>query len=278
MDFDSQFKKEFSGGGHEFRIISEPRRKKQKVAMHPEIYEASVVVRKPKDSHSAAAFNRTNVNHDHMHTSPWDMAKIDIHKHPRPNFNILDTFDFYDRMRESVEGVPRTYEDKYLVPPRGDQRPCVMEEECEGRFIPGAGSDGFTLREFLLPSQEKAYETTNRYPLVRSPCIMCKRLQIARTVLTARASGMGLAEDVLVQDYYNFVDIDGEYPLETCLLSKKNVWEGLVNPVVLHVRNAYKLEKKDGKKRYTQWKIPFLSNPPGTASALSGTSTTPSSH
>ena len=82
-------------------------------------------------------------------------------------------------MRDSIEGVTRKYEEDFMCEPTGDQRACSMEEACEGRCIPQAGSNGFTLREFLLPSQLKTYEETKRYPLQRAPCIMCKRLQIA---------------------------------------------------------------------------------------------------
>ena len=110
------------------------------------------------------------------------------------------------------------------------------------------------------------YEETKRYPIQRAPCIMCKRLQIARLVVSARAAGTGMKDDFLVQDYYNFVNIPGEYRLEDCLLSKRTVWEGVVSPVVLHVRNAYKYVLKDGKKTFTQWKMPFLTCLPGNSS------------
>ena len=93
-----------------------------------------------------------------------------------------------------------------MVAPAGDERQCCMEEQCEGNFIPQV-QNGFTLREFLLPSQEKAYLETRRYPIQRAPCIMCKRLQIARLLVSARAAGTGMREDCLVQDYYNFVNI-----------------------------------------------------------------------
>ena len=101
---------------------------------------------------------------------------------------------------------------------------------------------------------------------------MCKRLQIARMVVGARAAGTGMREDCLVQDYYNFVNIPGEYPLKACLLSKRNVWEGVVAPVALHIRNAYKFEMVNGKRTYVQWKMPFLVHQPG-----SSPGTTPSS-
>ena len=57
-----------------------------------------------------------------------------------------------------------------------------------------------------------------------------------------------MKDDFLVQDYYNFVNIPGEYDLKNCLLSKRTVWEGLVSPVVLHVRNAYKYDSKMEKR------------------------------
>ena len=73
-----------------------------------------------------------------------------------------------------------------------------------------------------------------------------------------------MREDCLVQDYYNFVNIEGEYRLEDCLLSKRTVWEGVVAPVALHVRNAYKFMLVNGKRTYKQWKMPFLTLLPRT--------------
>lgn len=159
-----------------------------------------------------------------------------------------------------------------MVEASGDQRQCCMGEQCEGKFIPQV-QNGFILREFLLPSQEKSYNETKRYPIQRAPCILCKRLQIARLLVSVRAAGTGMREDCLVQDYYNFVNIPGEYRLEDCLLSKKTVWEGIVSPVVLHVRNAYKFCTKNGKRAYTQWKMSFLTFLPGSSPGTSHSST-----
>ena len=90
---------------------------------------------------------------------------------PISNFD-MNSFHGVDKMRDSIEGVTRKYEEDFMCEPTGDQRACSMEEACEGRCIPQAGSNGFTLREFLLPSQLKTYEET-KLPSSACPCIMC---------------------------------------------------------------------------------------------------------
>lgn len=201
-------------------------------------------------------FNRQNQEKEYKHVSPWNYPFVQnlLQKKPITNFD-MNSFDKIDRYRDSIEGVTREYEEAYLTDAVGDQRKCINEEACEGLKI---CTDGFILREFLLPSQQLIYQQTKRYPLDREPCIMCKRLKIAKAVIATRAAGNGLREDHLIQDYYNFVDLDNEYRLEDCLLSKKNTWEGLCNPVVLHQRNNYRFVMKNKRKTYEQWRYPFF--------------------
>ncbi len=279
MSFEEQFNATMPDVQHAFQITRKAKRQKVSVDTHPEILEMSGEFDSevPKTAVATHFFNRQNENEPYKYVSPWDteFVRKQMQKTPISNFD-MNAFQGVDKMRDSIEGVPRKYEESFMCEPTGDQRACSMEESCEGNFIPQAGTNGFTLREFLLPSQQKMYEETKRYPLQRAPCILCKRLQIARMVVSARAAGTGMREDCLVQDYYNFVNIDGEYRLEDCLLSKRTVWEGVVAPVALHVRNAYKFELANGKRTYKQWKMPFLTLPPrqclGTAQ-----DTTPSS-
>lgn len=267
MNFDDQFQEKMEAPAHSFQITRSTKRQKITPETHPQILQMDGVYDKevPETTVQAHFFNRENENNDYKFVSPWDYEYVKnlMHRTPISNFN-MNSFHSISKMRDSIEGVSRAHEESFLCEPTGDQRPCVMEEQCEGRFIPG-GHEGFTLREFLLPSQLKIYEETKRYPLKRSPCIMCKRLLIARIVIGARAKGTGMREDCLVQDYYNFVDIPGEYPLSCTILSKRNVFEGLVSPVVLHVRNAYKFAM-EGKRVYKQWKFPFLTERPGATS------------
>ena len=58
-----------------------------------------------------------------------------------------------DKYRDSIEGVERVRR-AFMVEPSGDERQCCMEEMCEGKFIPQV-PNGFIIREFLLPSQQK---------------------------------------------------------------------------------------------------------------------------
>ena len=276
MNFDEQFDAQVSPVEHAFPITRKAKRQRITPESHPEILEMSGVFDSdvPKTVVATHFFNRQNENEPYKYVSPWDAEYVRklVQRTPISNFD-MNSFHGVDKMRDSIEGVTRKYEEDFMCEPTGDQRACSMEEACEGRCIPQAGSNGFTLREFLLPSQLKTYEETKRYPLQRAPCIMCKRLQIARMVVGTRAAGTGMREDCLVQDYYNFVDIPGEYPLEACLLSKRTVWEGVVAPVALHIRNAYKFELKNGKRTYTQWKMPFLVHQPGHSPGTTPSST-----
>jgi len=272
MSFDDQFNEEMSSSSsHGFQITRKAKKRKVEAETYPEILEMSGEFDKevPETVVQKHFFNRENASASYRHVSPWDHSFVSslMQRPPVPTYNMNDN-QRVDKYRDSIEGVTREYEERFMVEASGDQRHCSMAEECEGKFIAQV-PNGFVLREFLLPSQEKAYEQTKRYPIQRAPCIFCKRLQIARLLVSVRAAGTGMREDCLVQDYYNFVNIPGEYRLEDCLLSKKSVWEGIVSPVVLHVRNAYKFVTKDGKRGYTQWKQPFLTLLPESSSGTS---------
>jgi len=222
-----------------------------KFAVKPEMLEAQTNF-----------FNRNNQEKAYEKVSPWNFPFVQalLQRTPLPNFD-MDTFDQVGRFRDSIEGVTRKYEESFLTEPVGDQRRCVNDESCEGLKI--CKTNGFVLREFLLPSQLALYNETQRYPVNREPCLMCKRFRILRVVVATRADGNGLREDYLVQDYYNYVDLEEEYRLEDCILSKKNTWEGLCNPVVLHQRNNYRFAVVNQRKTYTQWRYPFFRLPPG---------------
>jgi len=276
MSFEEAFNEEMSScSDHGFQITRKTKKRRIESETYPEILEMSGEFDKevPNTVVQKHFFNRENTSLSHELVSPWDHKFVSalMQRPPIPTYNMNDN-QKVDKFRDSIEGVTREYEEKYMVEASGDQRQCCMGEQCEGYFIPQV-PNGFVLREFLLPSQEKAYIETRRYPIQRAPCILCKRLQIARLLVSVRAQGTGMREDCLVQDYYNFVNIPGEYRLSDCLLSKKTVWEGIVSPVVLHVRNAYKFKMKDGKRGYTQWKMPFLTLLPETSSGTSHSST-----
>lgn len=274
MDFDSVFAKSVDDSvkekaSHGFQIRRPTKR--ARLTEHPEIYTMSGTF-DVEDSTLVSQthfFNRSNTDADYKHVSPWDFPFVQelMERTPIRAFDINNMAGM-DALRADLEPVTRAYEESFMCEPVGDQRACVMAEACEGNFIPNAGADSFTLREFLLPSQQKEYEATKRYPMKTQPCIFCKRKQIAQWLVALRASGNGLQQDTVMQDYYNLVDIPGEYRLADTLLSKRNIYEGLISPVVLHVRNAYKF-KRTTKRTYEQWKMPFLTEAPEATSGIS---------
>lgn len=158
---------------------------------------------------------------------------------------------------QKLEVVSRAYEEKYLREPINDERPCVFGFSCQGMSIQHADSQCFVLREFLLPSEEEQYKKTKQYPLEHRMCVMCKRNEIARALINVKADGMGVREDCIMQDYYNIVEADGEYCLSDCIVSNPGIYQGVIDPVVLHVRSVYRLEKKNGVKYYTQWGLEY---------------------
>lgn len=280
MSFDSAFDSHAVARARKtasmFPIVRSNKRARVTAATEPTIMSMKGVFNSEPDLLVSQAhfFSRQNQEKEYQHVSPWNFPFVQslMQKKPVTNFD-MNSFEHVGKYRDSIEGVPRQYEESYLTDAVGDQRKCVNEEQCEGlRVCP----NGFILREFLLPSQQKVYEETNRYPLNREPCVMCKRLRIARTVIATRAAGTGLKEDYLVQDYYNFVELDGEYRLDDCLLSKRNTWEGLCNPVVLHQRNNYRFVLKNKRKTYEQWRYPFFRQPSGETPGVTNY-TTPSS-
>lgn len=164
-----------------------------------------------------------------------------------------------EKLRASIEVVSRKYEEDRLREPIGSERPCIQGNECEGLKCSKIEDQNFILVEFLLPSEQAEYDRMGNYPQEQRMCLMCKRSHIARAFVNIRADSMGVREDAILQDYRNVVGIPGEYCLKDCIVTSKSIWEGLTDPVVLHVRTAYKYKEVDGVKHYEQWRMSYPS-------------------
>ena len=145
-----------------------------------------------------------------------------------------------------------------------------MNENCQGNQLPQITDNKFTLREFLLPSEDEEAKRTGQWPKERRLCILCKRAEIARAFINIRADGMGVKDNVILQDYRNLVNIPGEYCLEDCILSSSHIFQGLLDPIILHVKSGYRIQILGGVRHLQQWgmKYPehkqhFLSKTPG---------------
>jgi hypothetical protein len=162
-----------------------------------------------------------------------------------------------EHVRVSIQVVTRAYEEKYLCEPTGKQRACILGDQCQGLHLPYVTSNAFVVREFLLPTEEEEYLRTGKLPTVERLCLLCKRSEIARAFINIRADGMGVKNNVILQDYRNIVGETGEYCLEDCIVGSHRIFQGLLDPIVLHLRNAYRLKIKDGVRHYEQWRMKY---------------------
>ncbi|MAU14028.1 MAG: hypothetical protein CMH46_00625 [Muricauda sp.] len=153
--------------------------------------------------------------------------------------------------RPVVEVVNREYEEEFLREPKTKERPCVQGNDCEGNFIstvePGKG---FTLREFLLPSQYKEYLQNDVLPKERQLCLMCRRAAVAKLYISYRSDSVNT--DSLISDYRNYAGVVGEYNLDQCLLPCSTSSVGLMDPVACHCRKWYDLKRVGGIRYYKQ--------------------------
>lgn len=242
-----------------FKISRKPKQARVTTQTHPEILTIDTRFKLEPETIAAKSTmvqrkNKSDYKSNMQAVSPWDFPYIQslLLQAPVKGYDLTKS-NKVDRYRADVETCTRAYEESFMCEPHGDQRPCILSDECEGLKIPD--TEGFVLREFLLPSQQLEYEKTGHYPSQQNRCIFCLRSELARALVFIRAHGMACKPDAILQPYRNLVNIPGEYRLEDCILSKKDVWEGIVDPVVLHTRNAYKFEMKDGKKTYVQWRF-----------------------
>jgi len=195
---------------------------------------------------------------DFSHVRPYDYPYLRhlIQRKPEESFDIYHLKD-RSSLRAKLEAVSRVYENEFLREPCGNERACLMGDKCEGLNISQAKDRVFILREYLLPSEQANYEKTGKYPSEIRLCLMCKRVEIMRAFFNIKADGMGIKEDCILQDYRNLVNIKGEYRLSDCIVSSRHTYEGLTDPIVLHVRSAYKLVEKNGLRYYDQWRMAY---------------------
>lgn len=206
-------------------------------------------------------FNQRNQDfwkrQDLSHLRPYDFPYVRALLQQKPCETLSpEDIRHKDHVRTSIQVVTRAYEEQYLREPIGKERPCIMGDQCQGMHLPHC-AHGFVLREFLLPTEEEEYKRTGNLPSEGRLCLMCKRSEIARAFINIRADGMGVKNNVILQDYRNIVDEEGEYCLGDCILSSPTIFQGLLDPVVLHLRNAYRMQVKQGVRYYEQWRMKY---------------------
>jgi hypothetical protein len=207
-------------------------------------------------------FNQRNVDYWHRtdlsHLRPYDFPYVRALLQQKACDTLSpEDIKHNEHVRTSIQVVTRAYEEKYLSEPTGKQRACILGDQCQGLHLPYVTENAFVVREFLLPTEEEEYLRTNKLPSEERLCLLCKRSEIARAFINIRADGMGVKNNVILQDYRNIVGETGEYCLEDCIVSSHRIFQGLLDPIVLHLRNAYRLKVKDGIRHYEQWRMKY---------------------
>ena len=177
-----------------------------------------------------------------------------LQQHPKETLSPEDA-RHVNVERATNEVVRRDYEERYLREPTGDERKCALDENCQGLQIDHARDHAFILREFLLPSQEETWKRTGQLPADRQLCLMCKRAEVLRAYVNIRADNMGVKTQATLQDYRNLVNVPGEYMLDDCICSLPHRYQGLLDPIVKHKKNAYRVRTINGLRHYEQWKM-----------------------
>lgn len=203
-------------------------------------------------------FDKNSQTSDYSHVRPTDFPFLRqlLQRSPEKNFD-MHQFNDRDRFRANQQAISREYEESRLRPPLGSERECPMGNDCEGLKIANAKDKAFILVEFLLPTEQKRYENTGELPSETRLCLMCKRKEIARAWANVRADNMGVKRDTILPDYRNFVNVEGEYCLRDCIVTSRHVWEGILDPIVLHKRSAYRYKEKNGIPYYDQWRMSY---------------------
>ena len=206
-------------------------------------------------------FNTKNKRDSNNYKIPpweWPAVRGTLQQNkPLSTFNIHEKND-RGKNRPKMESVTRQYEETYLKEPdkTKGERQCLSGEECQGLQIDCNAP--FILKEFYLPSEEKENIKRGSKPTEIRLCLMCKRYQIGRALLATRADCMGWKENVTLQDYFNLIDVEGEYKSSSAICSDPQVYEGLWEPIVLHCLANYRLQyDDDGKRYYEQWKMGY---------------------
>ena len=207
-------------------------------------------------------FNQQNKDFWHRtdlsHLRPYDFPYVRALLQQKPVDTLSpEDIKHKEHVRTSIQVVTRAYEEEYLREPVRKERPCIMGEQCQGMHLTHVTENAFVIREFLLPTEEEEYKRTGKLPAEGRLCLMCKRSEIARAFINIRADGMGVKSNVMLQDYRNIVGEEGEYCMDDCILSSPTIFQGILEPVVLHLRNAYRLRINDGIRYYEQWRMKY---------------------
>jgi hypothetical protein len=154
-------------------------------------------------------------------------------------------------MATNVSSVrTRENDDADLREPENDERPCVNDNKCQGRFIPGAIP--VTLKEVCSRKELETYKATGKWPEIRRTCVMCERYNVEKVYWNVRGSGEAISSNGIhtIQRWSNLVDIKDEYSAADMIMSLPYAHMGIFAPSICHKRNAYRQHTAPNGKKY----------------------------
>ena len=108
-------------------------------------------------------FNRQNSDFwqrdDLSHLRPFDFPFIRsmVQQAPQDTLSPEDT-RHKETARATIEVVTREYEEKNLREPVGDERACIMAENCQGMQLPHVKDNKFVLKRIPSPNRTRRSE------------------------------------------------------------------------------------------------------------------------
>ena len=158
---------------------------------------------------------------------------------------------------DTITILDRKWEEKFLHEPTGCERPCV--NAAPGTCFASTLKTGqvndrkLTLCEFYVPIEyEKIRASGWIWPKEIKPCLLCLRAEIYSKFLETRCNANGCVEDVNYATIGNIVGEVGEYVSDSCFVSRPDLYEGVLYPVVIPTIHDYEIIVRNGNRQLRQ--------------------------
>ena len=158
---------------------------------------------------------------------------------------------------KEVAIVTREWEERFLHEPSGASRPCAnfASGNCFAALIrTGQISDtNLTLCEFYTKCEYDRIASNGwNWPKETKPCLLCLRAEIYSKFIETRCNANGCISDVNYATIGNIVGQPGEYTVEACFLSRPELYEGVLHPIVIPTVHDYEVILRNGCRHLRQ--------------------------
>jgi hypothetical protein len=167
--------------------------------------------------------------------------------------------------------VTRQWEERFMHEPTGLERPCFNKQknECFASCITtnGVRDNSLALCEFYPPRQYEEIKASGwKWPKAQQLCVLCSRQKTFQFFVEVRCGATCLTDTVNFSKIGNIIDQEGEYCKESCFLTNPNIYEGILDPVVIPCVNDYRIQTVNGVRNVVQM-LPYPQQPDATGTA-----------